>query len=182
MSEDSLKYLAEMDPFTLDELMTQHGQEVWNFAYFLTKNRSMADDITQDVFLQVYRHVTSFRGEASIKTWLLKITRNISHNYRNTAFIRKVLLVDVAVSKEYSRSAEQAFLEKETANHVWRQVFNLPVKFREVLVLHAKYELSMSDIAHILKIPEGTVKSRLFGARKKMSALLKEERIINEPI
>lgn len=62
MISDSLKYLSEMDPFTLDVLMTQHGQEVWNFAYFLTKNRSMADDITQDVFLQVYRHVTAFRG------------------------------------------------------------------------------------------------------------------------
>ncbi|MBW7475844.1 RNA polymerase sigma factor [Paenibacillus oenotherae] len=171
-----------MDPFTLDELMKQYGQEVWNFAFFLTKNSSMADDITQDVFLQVYRHISSFRGEASVKTWLLRITRNISCNYRNTAFFRKVLLVDTAVSKEYSRSAEQSFLEKEAANHVWKQVFNLPVKFREVLVLHAKYQLSISDIAHILKIPEGTVKSRLFGARKRMSALLKEESLINEPI
>ena len=133
----------------------------------------MADDITQDVFLQAFRHVTSFRGEASVKTWLLKITRNTSYNYRKSAFFRKVLLVGAVTSKEYNRSAEQSFLEKEATHEVWKQVFNLPTKFREVLVLHAKYHLPLSEIAQILKIPKGTVKSRLFGARKKLSILLK---------
>lgn len=176
MRHDSLQHLTEMDPLTLENLIAQYGQEVWNFAYAITKNRSMSDDITQDVFIQVYRHVTSFRGEASIKTWLMRITRNISYNYRNSAFVRKVLLIGV-VSNDYSHSAaaEQSYIEKEAANHVWKQVFKLPTKLREVIVLHAKYQLSLQEIAAILNIPEGTVKSRLFSARKKMSALMKED-------
>lgn len=174
MSHDSLKHLTEMDPLTFEDLMTKYGQEVWNYAFSITKNRSMSDDITQDVFIQVYRHVTSFRGEASVKTWILKITRNISYNYRNSAFFRKVLLIGITPN-EYHRSAEQSFIEKEATNNVWKQVFKLPTKYREVIVLHAKYQLSLNEIAVILKIPEGTVKSRLFGARKRMSELLKEE-------
>ncbi|WP_241674993.1 RNA polymerase sigma factor [Paenibacillus luteus] len=181
LHESYLKHLVSMEPIHLEAIMESYGQDVWNFAYFLTKNRMMADDITQDVFLQAYRHITSFRGEASVKTWLLKITRNISYNYLQTAFIRKVLLVNKAMPQEFSRSAEQAFLEKEATNEVWKHVFRLPVKFREVLVLHAKYELPLHEISQVLKIPEGTVKSRLFGARKKLSLLLKEE-WINETV
>lgn len=78
----------------------------------------MSDDITQDVFMQVYRHVTSFRGEASVKAWLMKITRNISYNYLNSAFFRKVLLIDTP-STEYHHSAEQSYLEKEATLHVY---------------------------------------------------------------
>lgn len=174
MSDDYLKYIVAMDPWTLEDLMAKYGQDVWNYAYCLTKNRSMADDITQDVFLQAYRHITSFRGESSVKTWLLKISRNISCNYRNSAFFRKVLLIDIIIPKESNRSAEQSFLEQEAANEVWKQVFHLPKKYREPLVLHAKYQLSLQEIANILKIPEGTVKSRLFGARNRLSIRLKE--------
>jgi RNA polymerase sigma-70 factor (ECF subfamily) len=171
---DYLPYMNKMDSYTLEDLMQQYGQDVWNFAYLLTTNRSMADDITQDVFLQVYQHVATFRGEASVKTWLLRITRNISYNYRKSAFIRKVLLVDVIVPKGNSHSAEQSFLDNEAANEVWRQVFKLPTKFREVLILNVRYELSMQEIAGLLRIPEGTVKSRLHTARKRLLILLKE--------
>jgi RNA polymerase sigma-70 factor (ECF subfamily) len=172
---DYLPYMNKMDSYTLEDLMEQYGQDVWNFAYLLTTNRSMADDITQDVFLQAYQHVATFRGEASIKTWLLRITRNISYNYRKSAFIRKVLLVDVIVPRGNSHSAEQSFLDNEAANEVWRQVFKLPTKFREVLILNVRYELSVQEIAGLLRIPEGTVKSRLHTARKRLLILLKEE-------
>ncbi|WP_308636402.1 RNA polymerase sigma factor [Paenibacillus silvisoli] len=175
MSYEHLKHATEMDPATLENLMKEYGQEVWNFAYLITKNRTMADDITQDVFLQAYRHAASFRGEASVKTWLMRITRNRSYNYRKSAFFRKVLLLDLVPPNGHQRSAEQTFIEQETANHVWRQVLRLPRKYREVVVLHANRQLSHQEIASVLGIPEGTVKSRLSGARKRMAALLEEE-------
>ncbi|QAY68512.1 RNA polymerase sigma factor [Paenibacillus protaetiae] len=166
--------MANMDSATLEKLMSAFGQDVWNFAYSLTKNRSMADDVAQDVFLQAYLHAASFRGESSVKTWLLRMTRNISYNYRKSAFIRKVLLVEAVKSRGHAASAEQAFLENEASNEVWIRLLSLPAKYREALLLQAKYELSLTEIAQVLQIPEGTVKSRLFAARKKMSRLLKE--------
>ncbi|MGM0883146.1 MAG: RNA polymerase sigma factor [Bacillota bacterium] len=177
-----MQYITEMDPCTLDNLMKEYGQDVWNFAYLICKKRDMADDITQDVFLQAYRHMSSFRGEASLKTWLLKITRNISYNYRNTAFIRKVMLVDFVEPEGAYPSAEEAFLEKESTNEVWKSVFDLPAKYREVILLDAKHQFSVIEIAHILGVAEGTVKSRLFRARKKLSVMLTKGEHSNETV
>ncbi|ANS76246.1 RNA polymerase subunit sigma-70 [Paenibacillus yonginensis] len=175
LNEDYMKHLANMDTNTLEHLMDHFGQDIWNFAYSLTKNRSMADDIAQDVFLQAFLNIASFRGEASVKTWLLRITRNVSYNYRKSAFFRRVLLVDVIRSRGQGNSAEQSYLEHEATNEVWRKLLSLPTKYREVLLLQAKYGLSLAEMAHILQIPEGTVKSRLYTARKKMFSLLKED-------
>lgn len=182
LDDEYVRYLVRMDAAKLEDLMARHGQDVWNYAHFITKNRSMADDITQDVFIQAYHHVTSFRGESSLKTWLLKITRNISYNYLRSAFIRRVLLVEVVKTSGFDASAEQAFIEQEAANVVWRQVYQLPTKYREVLLLHARHELGINEMAQILNIPEGTVKSRLFTARKRLSALLAKEELYVESI
>ncbi|WP_378120721.1 RNA polymerase sigma factor [Cohnella sp. GCM10012308] len=173
--EGSIRTMANLDPITFEALMHEYGQEVWNYAYSIVKNQSMAEDITQDVFLQVFRHVVSFRNESSMKTWLLKITRNISYNYRKSAFIRKVFLVGNVSLKESSRSAEQTYLDHEAANEVWTAVLKLPVKSREILILHAKYQLSIPEIAQLLDISEGAVRSRLFAARKKMNVRLGED-------
>jgi len=175
LSYDHLKYASAMDAETLEALMREYGQEVWNFAYLICRNRSMADDISQETFLRAYRHIASFRGEASVKTWLLRIARNLSYNYRNSAFFRKALLLDRISPKGQNRSAEQAFLDEEATNEVWRRVFRLSAKHREILVLHARHQLSLAEIASLLGIPEGTAKSRLFAARNQLSRLLKEE-------
>ncbi|RXZ78529.1 sigma-70 family RNA polymerase sigma factor [Paenibacillaceae bacterium] len=164
-----------MDAQTLESLMREYGQEVWNYAYLICRSRSMADDIAQETFLKAFRHIDSFRAEASVKTWLLRITRNLSYNYKNSAFFRKALLLGRIAPIGQHQSAEQAFLDEEATNEVWRQVFSLPAKHREILLLHVRHQLSLGEIASLLGIPEGTAKSRLFGARQKLSKLLKED-------
>lgn len=175
MSDRCWQHMAVMDSDSLEKLMAQYGQDVWNFAFFLTKSRYVADDIAQDVFLKAYQHISSFRGESSIKTWLLTITRNVSTNYRRSAFLRRVLLMGIVERDRAGGSAEQDFLEREAVNEVWRQVFHLPAHYRSVLVLHAKHQLTIPEIAQVLQIPEGTVRSRLFTARKRLTNMLKEE-------
>ncbi|PRX63442.1 RNA polymerase sigma-70 factor (ECF subfamily) [Cohnella sp. SGD-V74] len=170
-----MKHAASMDAETLESLMRDYGQEVWNYAYLICRDRAIADDIVQEAFLRAYRHFASFRGEASVKTWLLRITRNLSYNYRSSAFIRRALLLDRIVPGGHHRSAEEAYLDEEATNEVWRRVFRLPAKHREILLLHARHQLSLGEIASLLGIPEGTAKSRLFGARKKLTSLLKED-------
>lgn len=181
IGDDYVKYLKQANAEWLEETMAAYGQDVWNFAFLITKNRAMADDVAQETFLRAYRQVHEFRGESSVKTWLLKITRNISLNHRNAAFIRKVLLVDLIARKGSERSAEQTFMEREVVNAVWVCLFKLPDKHREALLLHVKHQMPLHEIAHVLGIPEGTVKSRLFSARKKLSKMLKEESVY-EPV
>lgn len=166
------RYIDRMDASALKELMDAYGQDVWNLAYVITRRHDLADDVTQDVFLKAYQSIASFRGASSIRTWLLAMTRNISINYLRTAFMRKVLLVgrSSSVAKGESPSAEQEAARQALASEIWRSVLELPVKLREVLVLHAKYEMTTKEIADALGLPEGTVKTRLSRARKRMNS------------
>jgi RNA polymerase sigma-70 factor, ECF subfamily len=175
LEQEYWKHLARMDADSFRDLMVTHGQAVWNFAFCITKREDLADDVSQDVFLQVYRNIGSFRGQSSMKTWLFAITRNIAVNYMRTAFMRKVTLVDWVVRKDTFPSAEHEALNHALSDEIWSMVLKLPVKFREVLILEAKYELTNKEMAHVLGISEGTVKSRLSRARRKMTDLWKEE-------
>ncbi|MDB5055214.1 MAG: polymerase sigma70 factor [Bacilli bacterium] len=159
------------------DLMTAYGDKVWNYAFSLTRKREQADDITQEVFLKVYRSLFTFRGESSIKTWLFTITRNTVHNYRRTAFFRKVTLVHYVDHNNTHRSAENEVMENIEISNIWQKVLQLPVKYREVLILFGHDQLSMQEISQVLGINEGTVKSRLHNARLKLLKLKGVEQI-----
>nr|WP_255570343.1 sigma-70 family RNA polymerase sigma factor [Cohnella sp. CFH 77786] len=164
-----------MDADGFRELMVTYGKDVWNYAFLLTRSPEMADDVSQDVFLRVYRKIGSFRGESSMRTWLLAITRNIAVNHRRAAFVRKVMLVDRQVTRETHPSAEQDAMGRMLSEEIWELVMRLPAKFREVLVLDAKYGMTQKEIAQLLGVSEGTVKSRLSRARSKVNAAWKGE-------
>nr|WP_256757931.1 sigma-70 family RNA polymerase sigma factor [Cohnella sp. WQ 127256] len=160
----------------IEALMTQYGNDVWNYSFMLVKNRDAADDITQDVFLNAYRNLHRFESRSSPKTWLLTIARHASINWLKSSFIKRVILVGFNPHKANQRSAEQEVLEQMGIKSIWKSIMMLPVKLREVLILDAHYQLSYSEIAQLLKVSEGTIKSRLHRARAKMETILKIER------
>jgi len=177
--EEYLQYLARMDVADIKLLMDNYGQDVWNYAFMLTGNVHMADDIAQETFVKAYKHFHSFRGEASTKTWLLRITRNTAYSHKRKAFVRKVVLVDFqeeravpnpSPSNTEAPSAEAEVIGRETLDEIWQGVMELPTKYRDPLVLSLHYELSMEDIASLLGLPVGTVKSRISRAKRKLSA------------
>ncbi|UUZ92248.1 sigma-70 family RNA polymerase sigma factor [Paenibacillus sp. P25] len=172
-----LKYLSESSDkkAILEELMTAYGKDVWNYAYSITRKWDQADDITQEVFIKVYRNLYTFRSESSVKTWSLAITRNTTLDFKRAAFYRKVTLLDFIAPSGEQKSTEQEVIDKFAVNDMWRMVLKPPVKYREVLILYAHYQLSMKEMAQILNVTEGTVKSRLFHARNKISKM-KESR------
>jgi RNA polymerase sigma-70 factor (ECF subfamily) len=176
MSLEYLRYLPQGydKRAVLNDLMAAYGKDVWNYAFSLARQKELADDITQDVFLKSYNNMHAFRGEASIRTWLLRITRNVAIDYRRSAFFRKVTLIDYIFDKRTQPSAEREAMDQIVYEDVWNKVLSLPTKHREVLVLYAHHHLSIAEIAATLEISEGTVKSRLHHARLKVSKLLKE--------
>ncbi len=155
----------------LQDLMTAYGRDVWNFAYSLTRKWDQADDITQDVFIKVYRNLFSFRQQSSVKTWLLSITRNTAIDYRRSAFYRKVTLMDRFTPQGEHPSPEREVLETMAVNEMWSLVMVLPVKYREAILLYAHHQLSMKEMAQILGVNESTVKSRLHHARVQLSKM-----------
>lgn len=179
MREMQMLHAAELDLPDIRMLMETYGEDVWNFAYVITKNTHTADDVAQDVFIKAYQHFASFRGEASVKTWLLKITRNTALSYLKRAFMRRVVLLgdrtagdglDRTNLRSFSPSAETEYFEQEVADELWHQVLKLPGKFRDPLVLSVHYQLSMEEISIITGLSPGTVKSRIHRAKKKVAA------------
>ncbi|TCZ80228.1 sigma-70 family RNA polymerase sigma factor [Paenibacillus albiflavus] len=170
----SLSYTFD-EAAVLRDLMTTFGQDVWQYAFFMTKNKDAADDLSQEVFLQAYKHLQSFRGHSTVKTWLLTITRNRAINYNRSAYIRKVLLVDRIISpKMTSPSAEHELFDQLETKQIWQCVMQLSSKYREPLILDAHYQMSMYEIADVLQIRIGTVKSRLSRAKAKVTAMLQQ--------
>jgi RNA polymerase sigma-70 factor, ECF subfamily len=174
LDTDELKYVSQLDRDTFRRLMETYGQDVWHYIYFLTRQKDAADDLAQEVFLKAYTHIRGFRGESSVKTWLLTIARNLVTNYKRSAYFRRVLLVDYLQRKDTGASAEQLVMERFEASKLWSIVLQLPARYREVLLLEAHYGLSMKEMAGILGIQEGTVKSRLSRARAKVEKAWRE--------
>jgi RNA polymerase sigma-70 factor (ECF subfamily) len=178
LEEDYLQYVSVLDNAGLQRLMETYGEDVWNYAYFICKQRDLADDIAQEVFIKAFRGISSFRGECTVKTWLLKITRNTAYSYRRKSFFRKVVLLEF-ISGERP-SAEKEFLDRHLTDEIWGIVLLLPIQYREALLLHALHGLSMEEIAEALGIPEGTVKSRIHRGRQKAVQLAKGRDIHEE--
>ncbi|WNQ14029.1 sigma-70 family RNA polymerase sigma factor [Paenibacillus aurantius] len=174
-----LKHLAQGYDrgVVLHDLMDSFGNDVWNFAYFMTNRSDFADDLSQEVFLAAYNGLYAFRGDCSVKSWLLTITRNKALHYLQSAFIRKVILTDKFRNRGTSPAAEQVVFDRLGNRAVWKAVMQLPRKYKEVLVLDFHYGLKQKEIATLLKISEGTVKSRSHRAKIRMSKLLTREEV-----
>ncbi|MFK0526170.1 RNA polymerase sigma factor [Paenibacillus illinoisensis] len=180
------QFLAQaqtIDNYTLSSMMDDYGNDVWNYAYFLTRSTEQADEISQQVFIRAYSGIKHFRGECSLKTWLLTITRNTTFTYRKSRFFRSSLwgetlpieseqgpphIREMTPAQYAHPSAEAEVISREHVHEIWDIVLALPDKFREILLLHLKYELTMNEIAEMLRISTGTVKSRLSRGKDKV--------------
>ncbi|XEC95409.1 sigma-70 family RNA polymerase sigma factor [Paenibacillus tarimensis] len=159
----------------LEDLMTVYGQDVWNFAFFQTGRREIADDVAQDVFVKVYERLYTYRGQASVKTWLLAITRNTARDAMRSAWMRRVRAMPAWFQRETYPSAEREVMDQLVTENIWAEVMSLPRKLREVLLLHIHHGLPLKEIAVLLEISEGTVKSRLHRARAAINRKLSAE-------
>ncbi|MGW7161972.1 RNA polymerase sigma factor [Paenibacillus taichungensis] len=183
MDYQYLAHAQTIDNYTLSSMMDEYGNDVWNYAYFLTKSTEQADELSQEVFIRAYSGIAHFRGECSLKTWLLTITRNTTFTYRKSRFFRSSLwgetlpihteqmnasMGEMKPEKFVHPSAEAEAISREHVHEIWDIIMALPDKFRELLLLHLKYELTTSEIAEMLGISAGTVKSRLSRAKAKV--------------
>lgn len=174
MSLEFLKHADAVEPATLDELMDAYGNDVLQYAYAITKDREAAKDVAQETFIKAHYKIDSFRGQSSIRTWLLAIARNVALNHVTSSYWRRVLTFASIKSRQTSMSAEAAYLGRQSAADIWSIIMSLPDKLREALVLDLQHGLSVQEIAALLRIPEGTVKSRLHRARVKVENGMKE--------
>ena len=161
MSEETSR-----EEFRIEDLMRQHGNAVLRTAYSYVKDKDAAEDLFQEVFIKAYYNMDKFRGDCSIRSWLIRITINVCKDYLKSAYQQKV--VPMMEFEEDAIVSDNDFEEIETADRnemIRRTVETLPDTYREVVVSVYFNEMSVAETAASLGIAEGTVKSRLSRAR-----------------
>ncbi|WP_245575908.1 sigma-70 family RNA polymerase sigma factor [Alicyclobacillus contaminans] len=156
----------------LERWMDLYGRDVMNTAYAYVKNYHQAQDITQDVFLRAFVKRDTFRGQSSIRTWLLTITVNRCKDHLRSWAQRHEIQDDGSIVYVESLSdTERQAMARVERDELWRALGQLPVKLREVLVLYYLQDLSGREIAQVLKTTEANVRTRLRRARQQLKEI-----------
>jgi RNA polymerase sigma-70 factor (ECF subfamily) len=169
--------IAGGDRLAMQVLFVRHHVRVFRFVVRLVKNESTAEDLISDVFLDVWRQAGRFEGRSAVSTWLLSIAR-----FKALSALRRrsdeVLDDDAAGAIEDPSDDPEIALEKKDKSALIRKCLSgLSAEHREVVDLVYYHEKSVEEVAEIVGIPENTVKTRMFYARKKLAELLKAEGI-----
>jgi RNA polymerase sigma-70 factor, ECF subfamily len=140
-------------------------------AYSVLRNREEAEDVAQNALIKAYRHFRSLRGRDRFKAWLVRMTWRLAIN-RARDNRRRTAREDVRAEVPRPASAEDIVASRERAGHLWQAIDELPEKLRTVLVLASIEDHDLADVAKLLAVPQGTVKSRLFLARQRLAEKL----------
>ncbi|MFA8449076.1 MAG: RNA polymerase sigma factor [Bacteroidales bacterium] len=151
------------------ELVESLQTSVATTAVNMLGNQEEAEDIGQEVFIQIYRSINTFKGEASIKTWAIRITINLCLNAIKKRNKKRWLSLSIFEGKEKSLGQEeQTFKAYEIKDSVDQALQKLEPKFKTVVILRLIEGYSVKETAEILNLPSGTVLSRLARAQKKL--------------
>lgn len=179
------------DETAFEQIMQLYADRLYNYVLRMVGNRADAEDIVQETFLRAYQGLPSFDRRASLSTWLYRIATNlcIDHQRRRARRVQTVSYADYEddagetseweFADTHTPSPMDAVLHKELQQVVEQAVATLSPKLKTVLLLYDVEELSYEEIARVLNIPMGTVKSRLNHARsqiqKQVEAYLRGE-------
>ncbi|WP_274307869.1 sigma-70 family RNA polymerase sigma factor [Solibacillus daqui] len=169
----------------LEQLIRAHGEELLRLAYTYVKNKETAEDIVQDVLLKAFEQQGQFRGEASYRTYLYRMTINRSYDYlRSWSHKNTILTEKIQQIFKGTKSAEQEVLVLTENRVLGEAVLGLPLKYREIIVLYYYKELKIDEIAEMLSCSDNTVKTRLRRGREKLKQTLEggawDDEISNE--
>jgi RNA polymerase sigma-70 factor (ECF subfamily) len=172
--ESLIAQIAGGDRLAMKVLYARHHLRVYRFALRLTRDESVAEDLISEVFLDVWRQAGKFEGRSAVSTWLLAITR-----FKALSLLRRrkdaELDDETATAIEDTSDGPEVVLGKQDTGNLLRQcIAALSREHREVIDLVYYHEKSVEETAGIVGIPENTVKTRMFYARKKLAELLKQ--------
>ena len=169
--------IASGDRLAMQVLFARHHVRVYRFLLRLVRSEATAEDLVSDVFLDVWRQAGKFEGRSAVSTWMLSIAR-----FKALSTLRRKpeeeLDEETAAGIEDQSDNPETTLAKKDKGALLRECLSrLSTDHREIIDLVYYHEKSVEEVAAIVGIPEATVKTRMFYARKKLSELLKERGI-----
>ena len=168
-----------------EEMVKTHTRRVYSLCYRFTGKDSEAQDLAQEVFLRVFRTLKTFRtGEGTFVVWLSRLTRNLLiDHYRRGRLDRATDSIEEQLPMLEERRAASARTDgmvagREAGELLQGALAKLSPELRETVILRDIEELEYKEIAQVLKVPEGTVKSRLNRGRAELARMLRKQRIL----
>jgi RNA polymerase sigma-70 factor (ECF subfamily) len=164
----------EGDQVAWEQIVRQHWRKVFNLAYKFVGRHDEAEDLTQDIFLKIFKALHTFDRRANFQTWLISISRNLCiDHYRSVRKERETMAREVDASDLKPVSKERSphvHVEQADLRHlIKRALAELPPALREAVVKRDLQEFSYQEIADQLGLPEGTVKSRINRGRLELA-------------
>jgi RNA polymerase sigma-70 factor (ECF subfamily) len=167
-----------------EELVQVQTKRVYGICYRFTNSESEAQDLTQEVFLRIFRTLGSFRaGEGSFTVWLTRLTRNLLvDHYRRTKNERVTEGIEEKLSVLEEKTAQHGRTDgmlagREASEVLQSALQKLSPELREAVILRDLQEMEYREIAHSLDVPEGTVKSRLNRGRAELARVLRRNKV-----
>ena len=168
-----------------EAIVRQHQRQVYRVLFLLTRNPDAADTLTQETFLRAYQHRASFRGECATQTWLLRIAANLANDHarsRRVSFWKRLIGFSDHGSDEgeitfpdLQASPERVLLAQKELQAVWKAALELPDRQRAIFLLRFAEDMALSEIAGVLGLRVGSVKTHLFRAIASVRQRLKEQ-------
>jgi len=188
--DEDLKYVTlcqKGDTEAFEVLVERHQKKMLNIAYRMISDYDEACDVTQEAFVAAYKSIRQFKAEAKFSTWLYRIVVNYSKNrlkQLSSRSRREGFSIDNAGNMQVGRVCDQAMIhesnpgtqmeQRERESHVQKCINALDEEYREALVLRDIQGFSYEEISAILKVPDGTVKSRISRARNALKNCLQK--------
>lgn len=166
---------------TLEFMMREYGDRIIQLVYLIVKDRSMAEDITQEVFLKAFRGLNSFRGESNVKTWLYRIAINEAKKYLRSWSFRRIFSTfkkEDVLHERYEQTeqrVEETVIGKMTKADMAERVMSLSPQYRQIILLHYYEDLTVKEIAQVLEVSAEAVRTKLHRARLKFKSMLEKE-------
>ena len=194
MTEVSEKKIIEKvlggDANAFEELVLRYEKTVYNLALRMVGDRDDAFDMTQEAFIKAYGSLSSFRGDSKFSVWIYRITTNVCLDFLRSKSRKQQVSLTVSDDDEDAQldipdpkaDPEQQLMQKMSMQSVEEGLKTLPDKQRQILVMRELGGMSYAEIGKALSLEEGTVKSRIFRARKRLCAFLLDSGNIPESI
>jgi RNA polymerase sigma-70 factor (ECF subfamily) len=161
-------------------LVRQHETGVFRLALSIVGDQAEANEITQETFIAALRALPSYQEKQSFKAWLYRIALNTSRSHLRKRKVlerlRTTLTAIFQVETQKQILPEEAAVQNEKEAAIWNCLDQLEERYRTVVILRYFHELSIAEISEILSVNEGTIHSRLYTARDRLRAALKDIR------
>lgn len=182
---DLVKRARAGDGAAWEDIVSAFSRRIFNLAYRFTSSPDAAEDLTQDVFIRVYRSLDQYDSrQGDLANWLMRLARNlIIDDYRHRQRNPQNTMADAVDDHQYhlraaGTSAHREMERKELAGQVQEGIDKLPDDLKTCVILRDIEELTYQEIVDVLKIPEGTVKSRINRGRIELAKILRRMRVV----